>query len=84
MTPTEQLDLWVRGISTHNNDRGECCPDFSCCKPELLAPVEVRETFANASEPTRHGMLGSFLGKAIALLTDQSTYIAGQDVEDMV
>ena len=33
-----QLDEWVKGNPIHNNVDDECCPDFSCCRPELLAP----------------------------------------------
>lgn len=34
-----QLFKWYNGESLHNgkNDsEGECCPDFSCCVPELF------------------------------------------------
>ncbi len=31
-----QLEEWVKGISIHNTKDEECCPDFSCCKPEFL------------------------------------------------
>ena len=27
---------WVSGISKHNEVDDECCPDFSCCYPNLL------------------------------------------------
>lgn len=27
---------WVNGISEHNHVDGECCPDFSCCFPDLF------------------------------------------------
>lgn len=40
-----QLTRWLHGESIHNGvDRqhGECCPDFSCCVPSLLEPVEKR------------------------------------------
>ena len=30
-----QLILWVLGFSIHNKYGDECCPDFSCCAPEL-------------------------------------------------
>ena len=69
MTSDEQLERWVAGDPQHNHDLpdgGECCPDFSCCRPELLAPVEVRETFAKATEEQRDGMLMMFLGGLIA------------------
>ncbi len=41
----EQLNAWVAGDSKHNTVDDECCPDFSCCRPELLAPKARREEF---------------------------------------
>jgi hypothetical protein len=63
----EQLRLWVAGESVHvtvpGRKRGttDCCPDFSCCQPELLQPVEMRRAFVNASEDDRHLFLLRFL-----------------------
>ena len=66
MTPKEQLELWVEGNSIHNKDnRDECCPDFSCCKPELKANRKIREAFANANGHDRGHMLMMFLGQLI-------------------
>ena len=48
MTSDEQLAAWLEGNSFHNNDRDECCPDFSCCDPELLADKKTRQAFVNA------------------------------------
>ena len=31
----DQGRLWVAGESHHNRIDDECCPDFSCCTPEL-------------------------------------------------
>lgn len=62
-----QLDEWAKGNSIHNDVDNECCPDFSCCTPELLASEEERKTFKAMSEQGKDtmGMLGVFLGKAI-------------------
>lgn len=30
-----QMLYWAAGNSYHNNIDDECCPDFSCCVPEL-------------------------------------------------
>jgi hypothetical protein len=76
----EQLRLWVEGTSVHNDEAGECCPDFSCCQPGLLAPKETREAFARASEEERTSMLMMFLGAAIELAMEgkeKGVYIAG-------
>ena len=32
----EQGRQWVAGESYHNRVDDECCPDFSCCCPELF------------------------------------------------
>ena len=66
MTSEEQLDRWVAGESVHNDERDECCPDFPCCKVELLAPREEREKFRGASEDVRAAMLTVFLGRMLA------------------
>lgn len=47
MNNEEHLDLWIGGRSEHD-DEGLCCPDFSCCFPELLWPVEERRVFKAA------------------------------------
>lgn len=30
-----QMLAWAQGRPYHNRIDDECCPDFSCCKPEL-------------------------------------------------
>jgi len=78
MKPEKQLELWVKGESVHNDERGECCPDFSCCKPWLLAPEHERKTFFEADRKgdtkTTTSMLFEFLGRAFA---SPSVYVAG-------
>lgn len=41
MTPYQkaviaQTEAWVNGFSYHSEDSGECCPDFSCCYPDMF------------------------------------------------
>ncbi len=48
MTALDQVELWVKGESVHNHDREECCPDFSCCSPEINTPIEKRIMFRDA------------------------------------
>lgn len=67
MKVEEQLEEWVKGNSIHNEERDECCPDFSCCKPDLLADEETRKAFCRADAETRVSILGMFLGEAMAL-----------------
>jgi len=31
-----QCLAWAEGKSYHNYIDGECCPDFSCCHPDLF------------------------------------------------
>lgn len=76
----KQLALWVKGKSVHVHN-GICCPDFSCCKPELRAPKEERELFQELYLAKKHNeyekMLMMFLGRAMPLMTDKKVYIAG-------
>ena len=76
-----QLREWVAGRPWHNpfnhddtrhdgdTSQGECCPDFSCCQPSLLAPQAAREAFAKADDETRFKMLGMFLSGCVAEVT---------------
>ena len=61
-----QVKHWADGISYHNDIDDECCPDFSCCKPEFLADKTIRETFKNANDEQRESLLFSFLGSALS------------------
>ena len=47
---TDQLNKWVDGKPEHNTVDDECCPDFSCCRPDFLQPKAVRETFKAVCE----------------------------------
>ena len=38
----EQTRLWCDSISRHNAIDDECCPDFSCCHPELFEKDEAK------------------------------------------
>lgn len=64
----EQIALWVVGESVHvTTSRGnECCPDFSCCRPELQQPETVRREFATTTPERRNALLGTFLAAFIA------------------
>lgn len=63
MTPQEQLEKWVDGESCHDYEANRCVPDFSCCYPKLLAPVEDRQLFGNADSETRLKMMMEFIKK---------------------
>lgn len=71
----EQETLWLEGDPRHVIVAGrakpsnfECCPDFSCCDPELLQPLAVRQKFVAASPQSRASFLMIFLGKMIEKL----------------
>ena len=83
MTHDEQLALWVEGKSVHGAGKyGDCCPDFSCCKPELLAPYETRVAFRDATPAERTTILSGFLGAAIELAGKKKVHIVtGDDSE---
>jgi hypothetical protein len=48
MTPLQQLTLWIEGQSVHNDETDECCPDFSCCNPQIKTPQLAKERFWKA------------------------------------
>ena len=66
-----QLIDWVYGESVHNDECKECCPDFSCCHPELLAEEDERWEFLTAclqeDEEKKMGMLGIFLHRLMMI-----------------
>lgn len=80
-----QLEAWRQGRPWHNPisplariKGGECCPDFSCCYPHLLAATATRDVFVRASPSIRDEMLGMFLGAACAAARpNRPVYIAG-------
>ena len=83
MTSDEQLEQWVAGYPVHNDERDECCPDFSCCEPSLLVDYETRKAFLEAGEELRMSMLGLFLGKAISSMNMlDKVHLVGFDQPD--
>ncbi len=78
----DQLDKWVNGESIHNDERGECCPDFSCCNDKMDTPIDVRKRFRQAhiegDDELKSQMLGMFLATSINGYTElKNVYIAG-------
>lgn len=74
------MDLWVNGMPLHNHLDDECCPDFSCCKPSLIAPEETRKRFQSANNEEQMGMLAEFLGKGIESMGNDTEVSTSQDV----
>jgi len=60
----QQLEGWLNGNPQHNVIDDECCPDFSCCRPELLQPEEVRKSFAAARPGQQVDFFAVFLSAA--------------------
>jgi hypothetical protein len=75
----EQLAAWVAGKPVHNVIRDECCPDFSCCRPDLLWPEQQRKLFASRPD-LQEQMLFMSLSAALEL-AGIDVYIAGQQTE---
>ena len=82
MTISEQVARWVAGESVHNAARDECCPDFSCCQPEMQWAEPRRREFQEAclagDDEKVEGMLFGALTRAIAELDgDARVHVAG-------
>lgn len=76
-----QLDQWVKGKPVHNPIRDECCPDFSCCRPDLLMPEETRKQFAEAVKAGDKETAFSILGMAISGMAadlNKNVHIVGE------
>lgn len=82
MTSDEQLERWLEGDPVHNEGRDECCPDFSCCRPDLLVEREVREAFMQAhksgNELLKHNLCMMFL---TVMVGNEKVHIAGSGGE---
>lgn len=73
-----QLAAWLEGAPEHNTEDDECCPDFSCCRPKLLAPEHERRAYVEADEEGRMKFLGGFLGRAMSTYKPKTkVHIAG-------
>lgn len=86
MTCDEQLALWVQGQNVHNDERGECCPDFACCQPNNHMTPEQRLRFQKAyqegDEATQWEFLTMTLGGAVQSLAPSLTvHLAGQPID---
>jgi hypothetical protein len=71
MREARQLNRWLRGERVHLWMPDLCCPDYSCCHAELLAPREERELYIEAHN---HGDITTvtrldamFLGRLLAI-----------------
>lgn len=81
-TADEQLTRWVAGDAVCPNEHHECCPDFSCCNPKLLWPLEKREKFLAATQGERSKMLMGALG-ALVEEAGQKAHVTRGDPTDL-
>jgi hypothetical protein len=69
MKSIEQLDLWINNISAHNKETDECCPDFSCCRQDIITPRHIKLSFKTAyleqDDNKINQMLMLFLGQLL-------------------
>lgn len=84
MSSEEQLERWVAGDSVHNGNPGdndsECCPDFSCCKPELKWSQDLRIRFRDGDDNTRIAMCGMALTALLESMgRSKDVYVAGEN-----
>lgn len=77
----EQLKQWVAGNSIHNVVDDECCPDFSCCRPEFRAPDDVRQRYLAATSKEREQLLMQFLEK-LAKAQDLKVVVLGANASE--
>lgn len=80
-TPDEQLRMWAAGESVCPNTRHECCPDFSCCKPQLGWPLEKRAKYVAAGRGEREKMLIGALSD-LAVDAGAKVHVTRGDVKD--
>lgn len=83
MTHIEQLELWLKGESIHNKDKGECCPDFSCCNKKMKTDHKIRKLFYDAYHRKDYKIVDTlligFLSDALSTLNvKKKIYVAGQ------
>ena len=77
-----QLMEWVKGNPQHNPIRNECCPDFSCCQPQMLMNKETRLKFREAHFNGDEGSTMALLGTALSGLATEvgkDIYITGEE-----
>lgn len=72
-----QIDNKGNVINHDYLEGGECCPDFSCCEPSLLWPLDQRILFMQRKD-LRSNMLMMSL-HSLAASKGKAIYIAGEE-----
>ncbi len=52
-----QTEAWVNGFSYHSQDTDECCPDFSCCRPEMFQEDQSKRAAELQRLQIRYGLV---------------------------
>jgi hypothetical protein len=81
-TPEEQLSHWAAGVSVCPNTAGECCPDFSCCRPALKWSADERARFMSAGQGEREKMMMRALGALAAQAGHPHVYVTRGNPSD--
>lgn len=63
-----QIISWSAGIPSHNHIDNTCCPDFSCCRPNLLASREAVSAFIRALNNKDRGTIDQMNSMFYAIL----------------
>ncbi len=80
MTGEEQLERWAAGESVHNGAEridGECCPDFSCCRPERKWPEARRVFFLEHPKARSEMLFGALAGMVQHEGKEGDVYLTG-------
>jgi hypothetical protein len=51
-----QTRAWVNGEAKHNEVDDECCPDFSCCHPDLFTQDRAARLSRLNNLLAKHGL----------------------------
>lgn len=60
-----RLRLWVKGSPIHDYANNLCCPDYSCCHPDLIASPAERDAFMRGTAAQRLRLEILFLNRLI-------------------
>ena len=86
MNPIDQLEFWIGGLSLHNEETGDCCPDFSCCNPKLHAPKHERINFTRFWKEGNIApceiMLMNFLERSLAVTNPDLNITVLSDIRE--
>lgn len=70
-------------VARYKQKDGECCPDFSCCHPELKWDAATRQRFVDGPESVRCQMLMMSLTAMLSKSKHaDKVHIAGQPIEE--